>query len=78
MRIIKCFLITQFFIVIFLALIILSLSFISNKTVYSSFHKINKYEWLLSDTLVFEYSHKDSNLNNYNVRLFGDWTNARL
>ena len=61
-----------FFIVIFLALIILSLSFISNKTVYSSFHKINKYEWLLSDTLVFEYSHKDSNLNNYNVRLFGE------
>ena len=61
-----------FFIVIFLGLLILSLSFISNKTVYSSFYKINKYEWLLSDTLVFEYSHKYSNLNNYNIRLFGE------
>tara|TARA_B100001250_G_C19722342_1_gene754426 strand:+ start:295 stop:777 length:483 start_codon:yes stop_codon:yes gene_type:complete len=61
-----------FFIVIISGLIFLSLSFISNKTVYSNFHKINKYEWLLSDTLVFEYSHKKSNLNNHNIRLFGE------
>lgn len=63
--------VTIFFIVIILGVLIFRLSFFSNKTVYSSFHKINQNTWAISDTLMFDVFHKTSNLNNYNIILFG-------
>ena len=60
-----------FFIVIILAFIILRLSFVANTTVYSNFHEINNFEWLVTDTLVFDFSNKNTHLNHYNITLFG-------
>ena len=60
-----------FFIVIILGFIIFRLSFVFNTTIYSNFHKINEYEWLVEDTITFDFLEKKSNLQDYKITIFG-------
>ena len=63
--------VTFFFIIVISGFIMVRLVFVLNNTIYSNVQKVNKSEWLLSDTLIFEYSHEKPNINNHNIRLFG-------
>tara|TARA_B100000579_G_C22822378_1_gene851354 strand:- start:1178 stop:1660 length:483 start_codon:yes stop_codon:yes gene_type:complete len=60
-----------FFIVIILAFIIFRLSDLFNTTIYSDFHEINKPEWLIEDTITFDFLEKQANLKDYNITIFG-------
>ena len=63
--------VTIFFIVMILGFIIVRLSFSFNTTVYSNFHKINESEWLVEDTMNFDFLDKKLNLKEYKITIFG-------
>tara|TARA_B100001250_G_scaffold323031_1_gene286354 strand:+ start:64 stop:546 length:483 start_codon:yes stop_codon:yes gene_type:complete len=60
-----------FFIVIILGFIIFRLSALFNTNIYSDFHEINHREWLIEDTIIFEFLEKKANLKDYKITIFG-------
>lgn len=71
-----------FFIVVILAFIIFKFSFFSNDTKYSNFHTISNSDWLLKDTLIFDFINENNDIDNHGVTIFGkinqEYTYANL
>tara|TARA_B100001758_G_C18342266_1_gene575001 strand:+ start:537 stop:1019 length:483 start_codon:yes stop_codon:yes gene_type:complete len=63
--------VTVFLIIVISVFIMFRLFFVLNKTIYSNVQMINNSEWLLSDTLTFEYFNEKPNINHHNIILFG-------